>query len=84
MVGTPNQELVQKGRTMSIDQAVQRGGVWERGVRRRRAAHDVGGQCGLHLDDGGRCGRGGGGEGAQGETGEEAQQIVAVGGGCEV
>ena len=26
MVGTPNQELVQKGRTMSIDQAVLRGG----------------------------------------------------------
>lgn len=26
MVGAANQELVQKGRTMSIDQAVQRGG----------------------------------------------------------
>ena len=78
MVGAANQELVQKGRTMSIDQAVQRGRGRGRGVRSRRAAHDVGGQRGLHVDDGGRRGRGGGGEGAQGETGEEAQQIVAT------
>ena len=50
MVSTPNKDLVEKGRTFSIDQAVQRGGRFSEEVMCRPSSHHVRGQRGLHLD----------------------------------